>query len=520
MTIPPVGWINAGHRHGVPVLGTFITEWELGAEYCRYLFGTQAAAELTAVRLAAVARSYGFDGWVVNIENDLDPDHVPNVICFLRLLRGLLRSANASSEVVWYDAVTKDGSLKWQNTLNDMNRPFFEAATSLWINYTWKESTPQEVRAQAGERCHDVFMGIDVFGRGTYGGGGHTCDVALAAAKKEGLSAALFAIGWPYEADPQPQDPVLWEERDAAFWALVTRSWTPQWPICTQLPLHTDFSVGCGRFTMHEGTAVSFAPWYNMSRQGLQPALLVSRFDDRQDWLVRTGTRAAAVQEDSPLKSTLPSQPTLHAAPTLQVGYNSGSSVEITSTPGFEGGLVHLFQVAIPVPSAGLTVDCVWAGGDSLHLLLLLTLQSNSSQGNGLCSSQGAATSKELLLACCQNAGVQEQWFFSHLTDKCHPPAVLVLPMEADNAARLRNEPKNIPPFMSSVEPQHHEYIWVRQRYIINMLHIADGIGPWVITSIDVAVFPIENAFHASHTCRVLLGELVLQANQPQILTY
>jgi len=30
VTIPPVGWVNACHRNGVTVLGTFITEWDEG----------------------------------------------------------------------------------------------------------------------------------------------------------------------------------------------------------------------------------------------------------------------------------------------------------------------------------------------------------------------------------------------------------------------------------------------------------------------------------------------------------
>lgn len=35
--------------------------------------------------------------------------------------------------------------------------------------------------AVAGDRKYDVYMGIDVFGRGTYGGGGWTVGVTLAA---------------------------------------------------------------------------------------------------------------------------------------------------------------------------------------------------------------------------------------------------------------------------------------------------------------------------------------------------
>ena len=86
--------------------------------------------------------------------------------------------------------MTTDGILEWQDTLNELNLPFFEAADAIFINYTWKQETPQQAAAVAGARRHDVYMGVDVFGRNTFGGGGMTCDVALAAAR----SAGLFAL--------------------------------------------------------------------------------------------------------------------------------------------------------------------------------------------------------------------------------------------------------------------------------------------------------------------------------------
>ena len=42
-------------------------------------------------------------------------------------------------------------------------------------------------------------MGIDAFGRGTYGGGGFNCNIALEKARSNDVSVALFACAWPYE---------------------------------------------------------------------------------------------------------------------------------------------------------------------------------------------------------------------------------------------------------------------------------------------------------------------------------
>ncbi len=93
-----------------------------------------------------------------------------------------------------YDAVTTEGILEWQDTVNDLNLPFFEAADAIFINYTWKEDTPAQAAAVAGARKHDVYMGVDVFGRNTYGGGGMTCDVALTAARSAGQACACIFL--------------------------------------------------------------------------------------------------------------------------------------------------------------------------------------------------------------------------------------------------------------------------------------------------------------------------------------
>ena len=102
--------------------------------------------------------------------------------------------------VVWYDAVTIEGSLIHQNGVNAANKPFFELCDAIFLNYFW---TPQQLARtviNAGKaRAKNVYAGIDVFGRKTYGGGGFKSQVALAAIEKAGLSTALFAPGWIFE---------------------------------------------------------------------------------------------------------------------------------------------------------------------------------------------------------------------------------------------------------------------------------------------------------------------------------
>lgn len=61
-----------------------------------------------------------------------------------------------------------------------MFRPFFDVSDGIFLNYTWKSEMLLESMINAGDRCRDVFVGTDVFGRGCFGGGGfNTCEVCL-----------------------------------------------------------------------------------------------------------------------------------------------------------------------------------------------------------------------------------------------------------------------------------------------------------------------------------------------------
>lgn len=47
---------------------------------------------------------------------------VGNLPLFLRELTARVHSAVPGGLVIWYDSVLKDGTLRWQNELNDDNR--------------------------------------------------------------------------------------------------------------------------------------------------------------------------------------------------------------------------------------------------------------------------------------------------------------------------------------------------------------------------------------------------------------
>ncbi|XP_063207813.1 cytosolic endo-beta-N-acetylglucosaminidase isoform X2 [Chroicocephalus ridibundus] len=180
VTIPPVCWTNAAHRNGVPVLGTFITEWTDGEKLCEaFLAGGAEAYRAVGKQLARIAQHYRFDGWLVNIENTLSAAAVGNLPPFLRHLTAQVHSAVPGGLVIWYDSVLRNGALRWQNELTEENRVFFDACDGLFTNYNWKQEHLERTRGMAGPRHTDVYVGVDVFARGDVIGGGFDTDKVL-----------------------------------------------------------------------------------------------------------------------------------------------------------------------------------------------------------------------------------------------------------------------------------------------------------------------------------------------------
>ena len=268
ITIPPPCWIDSAHRNGVPVLGTFITEWNSGRKLCREIFSSSASALKFASQLGAMARAYKFEGWLVNIENPLESasavrgvrawnssvefergvreferdffivslthvfisrekysntqTQVRHVLEFLRALRTIEKC-----RVVWYDSVTTSGRVAYQNALTLENKDFFDAAGEIFTNYRWRDArVPMLCAQRAGkDRACGVYMGVDVFGRGTFSGGGYNTTQAIETSLRAGVSSAVFAPGWVYESSAShfENGGETFTKRSNRFWSSIRK---------------------------------------------------------------------------------------------------------------------------------------------------------------------------------------------------------------------------------------------------------------------------------------------------------
>lgn len=272
VTLPPPCWTNTAHRHGVQVLGTFITEWAEGTSICKTLLASKESAEMYADHLTELAIELGFDGWLINMEVKLELEQITHLKEFVDHLTVSMHNSLPGSLVIWYDSVTKDGDLVWQNELNEKNKPFFDICDGIFVNYTWKKDYPKRSALVAGKRQFDVYMGIDVFGRNTYGGGQWTTNLALEVAKEAEVSVAIFAPGWVYETKQGPN----FEDANNRWWGLVGQSWPSAQTYPQLFPFFSSFDQGHGKGIYIEGQHVSDQPWSNISCQSYQPLLEVA----------------------------------------------------------------------------------------------------------------------------------------------------------------------------------------------------------------------------------------------------
>eukprot|EP00172_Hildenbrandia_rubra_P002726 Plantae.Rhodophyta-Hildenbrandia_rubra.ctg3805.p1 GENE.Plantae.Rhodophyta-Hildenbrandia_rubra.ctg3805~~Plantae.Rhodophyta-Hildenbrandia_rubra.ctg3805.p1 ORF type:complete len:631 (-),score=106.79 Plantae.Rhodophyta-Hildenbrandia_rubra.ctg3805:7706-9598(-) len=147
-------------------------------------------------------------------------------------------------------------------------------------NYHWSREAPVRSSVRAGSRRADIFTGIDVFGRGTYGGGGFHTHVALRAIKQGGTSAALFAPGWTVESCPPDITRTLdieerfWTGPKGKFGRHCVAQYFRERAVVTSLPFSTNFNPGWGPCLYSKGEVASKEKWYDLSKQSIQPSYL------------------------------------------------------------------------------------------------------------------------------------------------------------------------------------------------------------------------------------------------------
>ncbi|XP_058443671.1 cytosolic endo-beta-N-acetylglucosaminidase isoform X2 [Malaya genurostris] len=280
VTIPTLQWLNCAHKNGVKVIGTFIIEGG-NVTLLKKILQSKEMLQTVADALVIVSRTCQFHGWLLNIECTLDESEVPLLKDFVAYLTKKSHEQIPGSKIIWYDAITEKGLLSWQNELNSQNQGFFAACDGIFLNYTWSkqhlERSENFIRNYYPERKLDVYVGIDVFGRGQKAKLDTHSTLATIMAFK--FSVAIFAPGWTFESleESMRRDQLDQDSSNVRFLKLNDRFWNMLWRYFfvrgpRELPFYTSFCLGSGKIRNRLGKQQTQS-WFNLSRQGFQPSI-------------------------------------------------------------------------------------------------------------------------------------------------------------------------------------------------------------------------------------------------------
>ena len=116
LAIPPPSWVNAGYRNGAQVLGLLINEGDndIDPDTMALLDRDSHNNYWLADKLGQMASCYGFDGWFINIEANVDEtrgtwNNGQSMKDFLTQLRKALANYGVpgGGKVVWYVRLEK-----------------------------------------------------------------------------------------------------------------------------------------------------------------------------------------------------------------------------------------------------------------------------------------------------------------------------------------------------------------------------------------------------------------------------
>ncbi|WP_370831992.1 discoidin domain-containing protein [Clostridium sp.] len=296
--LPTADIIDAGHKNGVPVLGTVGFPWGPGegrVEQIReFLVKNEDGSFPVADKMIEMANFYGFDGWFINQESyGCGKEEADLMVEFFTYMH----EKDPNIRIGWYDSMTTEGSVNYQDSLNPLNVGFFQnngktVTDEFFLNYNWdRESTsfPElskvdmsiKTANEVGRSQYDIFAGVEVQ-QNAYNDK-FPVENLLDEDGKLKLSLAMYC---PNSTLSMAKDMEDFYKHDQKFW--VGGSGDPsnsntedQWvglanyvadkSAINELPFVTNFNLGHGQQYYIDGEVSRTKEWNNRSLQDYLP---------------------------------------------------------------------------------------------------------------------------------------------------------------------------------------------------------------------------------------------------------
>jgi len=286
---PSADVIDASHKNGVPILGNvFFPPTVYGGKYQwleQMLTQREDGSFPAADKLLEAANYYGFDGWFINQETE--GGNAKTAQKMKEFLVYLQQHKPEGMHIMWYDSMTTDGRVNWQNALTDKNSSFLQdretrVSDSMFLNFWWRDQQSSFNKAQAlGRSPYDLFTGIDVEAGGT------DTSVPWQGIFPEGktplTSLGIYRPDWAFKTSETMEQ---FYQKENEFW--VGKNGNPAattengaWKgmahyftaktVIQELPFVTHFNTGSGKLFSVDGKQVSKQSWNNRSLQDILP---------------------------------------------------------------------------------------------------------------------------------------------------------------------------------------------------------------------------------------------------------
>lgn len=306
LIVPPTpDVIDSAHKNGVPVLGTVffpMTAHGGKLEWLDEFLTKDKNGNFPMVdKLIEVAKTYGFDGWFINQETE-GIDEAPLTEKHASLMQEFIKEfkskAKDSYEIMWYDSMTKDGEMDWQNGLTEKNEYFLidgdkkSVADSMFLNFWWtnKELIEKELLKNSDKNAsklgidpYNLYAGIDTQANGTTTP--IRWDLLEKSPGKTFTSLGLYCPSWTYFSSDSVDS---FQDKENKYWvnelgnpALATTATGTSWrgistyavekTVVNSLPFNTNFNIGNGYNFFIDGEKVSELDWNNRSMADVMP---------------------------------------------------------------------------------------------------------------------------------------------------------------------------------------------------------------------------------------------------------
>ena len=306
LIVPPsADVIDSAHKNGVPVLGTVFFPPEVFGgkiEWLNKFLEKDSSGNFPMVdKLIEVSKIYNFDGWFINQETegtDKEPISKEHAVLMQEFIKEFKSKANDELEIMWYDSMTNEGKMDWQNALNDKNETFLvdgdknSVADSMFLNFWWtnKKYVEKELLKASNKKAeeigvdpYDVYAGIDVQEKGI--GTPIRWDLFENGSGNSFTSLGLYCPSWTFFSANDIED---FENKENRFWinefknpAIATGAKGTEWrgistyaiekSVVNTLPFTTNFNMGNGYNFFINGEKVSERDWNNRSLADIMP---------------------------------------------------------------------------------------------------------------------------------------------------------------------------------------------------------------------------------------------------------